>query len=144
MTLAKTTNNLCDGHRLYNHTQQSYAQSQCNLYHDTTCSALVYITYIPYLGKRWLSTLTWSEVLKSIKAGNQDGRSPIITIIWKNVKIPSHNSYKHTNTQAHKSHKHISTKSANQAHEPQFAAPSWWCPTKILMHSNANQSSFTA
>ena len=26
-TLAKTTNNLCDGHRLYNHTQQSYAQS---------------------------------------------------------------------------------------------------------------------
>ena len=28
MTLAKTPNILCDGHRLYNHTQQSYAQSR--------------------------------------------------------------------------------------------------------------------
>ena len=26
-TLAKTTNSLCDGHRLYNHIQNSYAQS---------------------------------------------------------------------------------------------------------------------
>ena len=48
----KTTTNLCDGHRLYNRNQKTYAQIECNLKHATTCSKAVYLKYIPYLGKR--------------------------------------------------------------------------------------------
>ena len=39
MTLAKTTNSLSDGHRLYNHTQQSYVQSKV---HPIACYYMSY------------------------------------------------------------------------------------------------------
>ena len=81
----KTTTNLCDGHRLYNRKQKTYAQTECNLKHATTCSKAVYLKYIPYLGRRWLSTLTWLEALNPNKqtVRNQTWRSPIITIKWE-------------------------------------------------------------
>ena len=39
MTLAKTTNHLCDGHRLYNHNQQTYAQSEVQ---PVACYYMIY------------------------------------------------------------------------------------------------------
>ena len=63
------------------------------LKHNASCNMvlhavhLVYITCIPYLGKRWLSTLTWSVILnpytQAKQARNQTWRSPIITIKWE-------------------------------------------------------------
>ena len=86
----KTTSHLCDGHRLYSHNQKTYAQTECNLKHATTCSTAVNIKHIPYLGKRWLSTLTWLEALNPSKADkqNQAWQSPIITIKWEAHKNP--------------------------------------------------------
>ena len=76
----KTSNILCDGHRLYNHISQFICSIVVQPNHSTTCSILACVTDIPYLGRRWLSTLTLSVVLKMHKPDNQTNqgkRSPI-------------------------------------------------------------------
>ena len=102
----------------------SYAQSLCTYNMVLHALRLVYITYIPYLGKRWLSTLTWLVILnphtQATQSDHQAGRSPITSNQEGNMSIPSlTNSHQSTPTRSLKTHKHTTS---HNTYSPYFSS----------------------
>ena len=124
-TIARTTKSLYD-QRFYNRNSENICSIECNLKHAITCSKAVYIKYIPYLGRRRLSTLAWFVVLNSHQTTSKAIKQGHLQQVIKgtiNISFPSHTSppqnTQHSNTQAHNNttYKHIITQVLKQVND---------------------------